>query len=163
MAMIRTLLADRFKMVVLSEIRERVVYAITVAKNGPKLQRSKIDEKDCSGVTPPASCYAISGGQGRGLHGDAVTIANVAAFVSNWADRPVIDKSGLTGLYNIQTTGWRPMRPRPPRDEPTDEDRAFEIAPTLSEVLATLGLALEPQRAPITMYTIQSAERPSEN
>jgi uncharacterized protein (TIGR03435 family) len=105
---------------------------------------------------------------GRGLHAQAVSIPDLALAVSNWSDRPVVDRTGLDGLYNIQTEGWQPMRPRPPRppgQELTNEDRAFAdpATPTLFQIFERLGLKLEPQKAPVETIVIQSIDRPSEN
>ena len=169
-AMLQTLLADRFKLVIRRETKERPVYAIVVARNGPKLGKP-IEEKDCSDnssgpALPP--CHVINGGQGRGLHAQAVTLADVATFVGNWTDRPVIDKSGLTGLYKIQTEGWAPLRPRPPRTDgadPTAEETAIAdpIRPTIFQIFDRLGLKLDPQRAPVETFTIESVEHPTGN
>jgi len=73
-----------------------------VAKDGPKLQKAKMQEMDCPEAEAPngiqAACHSIMGGVGRGIHGDAVDIADVALFVQNWTDQPVVDKTGLTDL-----------------------------------------------------------------
>ncbi len=170
--MLQTLLADRFKLAMRREVRDLAVYAVVVRKGGPKLQKSAIAEKDCIG-SPTGfgfadSCHSFQGGQGRGLHGEAVTVADVAQAVSNWSDRPVVDKTGLDGLYNIQTDGWVPMRARPPRpegQEPTAEDLAMAdpTRPTLFQIFERLGLKLEPQRAEVEAFVIERVERPTEN
>src|SRR5262249_45112966 len=81
-AMVQALLVDRFKLVIRRESKEIPVYALVVAKGGPKLQRAEIDEKDCPApaATPtplgpqttstpmPDGCHAFTGGMGRGLH-----------------------------------------------------------------------------------------------
>jgi uncharacterized protein (TIGR03435 family) len=166
--MLQTLLEDRFKMMIRREMKDQPVYAVVIARGGPKLQPAKTQEKDCPQESGPGSCHIINGGQGRGIHAEAVNISDVATFVGNWADRPVVDKTGLNLLYNIQTTGWSPMRtrpPRPPGQEPTAEDRYFEdpSTPTLFKIFEQLGLTLEPRREPVEMFTIESAERPTEN
>src|SRR5215831_14210577 len=46
--MLQTLLADRFKLVLRRETKELSVYAIIVAKNGPKVRKSAMKEKDCN-------------------------------------------------------------------------------------------------------------------
>jgi uncharacterized protein (TIGR03435 family) len=166
--MLQTLLADRFQLTVRREMKERPVYALVVAKNGPKLQKAKIEEKDCPEVSVDGvSCHQFRGGQGQGIHAQAVDIPDVARFVSNWADRPVIDKTSLAGLFNIQTDGWVPMRPRMPVPgrEPSAEDLAFvdPTRPTLFMIFDRLGLKLESQRAPIETFIIDRVERPSEN
>ena len=172
--MLQALLAERFKMVIHREIKELPAYVVTLKKDGPKLQKAAVEEKDCAetpaGPKDPAACHGFSGGQGQGLHGQAVSMSDLVSAVSNFADHPVVDKTGLKGLYNIQTDGWVPMRPRLPRPaEPTPqqaaEDQAFAdpARPTLFQIFDRLGLKLESQKAPVEMFVIESAERPSEN
>ena len=170
--MLQTLLADRFHMVIHRETKDLPVYTVVVAKGGPKLQKAAIEEKDCPESTPDpadlAGCHRFRGGQGQGLHGQAVSLQDVVSAVSNFADRPVIDKTGLPGLFNVQTDGWVPMRPRPPRppgQEPTPEDLAFAdpARPTLFQIFDRLGLKLEPARAPVEMFVIESADHPTGN
>jgi uncharacterized protein (TIGR03435 family) len=178
-AMLRNLLADRFRLSVHTDIRQMPVYAIVVAKNGPKLERSNLQEKDCAvrAADAPSSggqfrvqdmpCHQVGGGQGRGLHASAATIAEVALHVANWSDRPVVDRTGLKGLYRLDTEGWVPIRPPqlPPGVEPSPEQQAMAdpARPTLFLIFERLGLRLESQKAPIEMYTIEHVEKPTEN
>jgi uncharacterized protein (TIGR03435 family) len=167
--MLQGLLADRFKLVIHHETKELPVYALTVAKDGPKLQMSKIEEKDCPEVpTPEASCHQIGGGQGRGLHGKAIDMSDMVLFVANWTDRPLVDRTGIKGLFDVETDGWVPMRPRPapaPGAEASAEDIAMAdpARPTLQMVMARLGLKIETQKAPVEMYVIDRIEKPTEN
>ena len=166
--MLRTLLADRFKLVMRRESKELPVYTVVVAKNGPKLQRAKIEEKDCpEGSSSELRCHVINGGMGRGMHGKAVQVSDMVSFVENWSDRPIVDKTGLTGLFVVETDGWAPMRPRvrPPGEEPTAEDKAIAdpIRPTLFTIFDRLGLKMESQKAPVDVFVIDHVERPSEN
>jgi bla regulator protein blaR1 len=166
--MLRTLLADRFKLVIRSGSKELPVYVVVVAKNGSKLQRAKIEEKDCPvGSTSELRCHVINGGMGRGMHGKAVEISDILSFVENWSDRPMVDKTGLTGLFEVETDGWAPMRPRvrPPGEEPTAEDKAMAdpIRPTLFTIFDRLGLKMESQKAPVEVFAIDHVEKPSEN
>src|SRR5215469_3685733 len=122
--MLQALLADRFKLVMRREMKEIPAYVITVAKGGPKLEKSTLTEDFCAS-TPESfgeadSCHVFNGGQGRGLHGVAVDVTDLAYFVEAFADRPVVDRTSLKGLYNIQTEGWVPLRPRPPRPPGTE-------------------------------------------
>jgi len=170
--MIQALFADRFKLVMRRETRELSVYAVTVAKNGPKLQKAAVEEKDCSenpsGPNDPAWCHGVSGGQGRGIQGPAMSISDLVAAVEAFADRPVVDNTGLQGLFNIQTEGWVPMRPRPPRppgQEPTAEDLAFAdpARPTIFQIFDRLGLKLESTKAAVEIFVIDRIEKPGEN
>jgi uncharacterized protein (TIGR03435 family) len=167
--MLQGLLADRFKLVIHHETKELPVYALLAAKDGPKLHMSTMDEKDCPEVpTREISCHQIGGGQGRGLHGKAVDMSDLVLFVANWTDRPMVDRTGIKGLFDVETDGWLPFRPRPapaPGAEPSAEDIAMAdpARPTLQMVLARLGLRMETQKAPVEMYVIDHVEKPTEN
>jgi uncharacterized protein (TIGR03435 family) len=166
--MLQTLLAERFKLVIRRETKELTVYAITAGKNGPKLKPAAIEEKDCPGEPGTGvACHNLGGGMRRGLHGAAVDLDDVALFVANWTDRPVVNRSDLHGLYDIQTEGWGPMQPRQPRQDGSPDPEAESIAdpsrPTVFMIFNQLGLKLEPQKAPIDMYVIEGVERPTAN
>ena len=105
---------------------------------------------------------------GRGIHGEAISIPDVVFFVENWTDRPMIDKTGLKGLYNIQTNGWRPMRGIPggegaPAPQGGDAGLFDPDRQTLSDVFSSLGLRMQSQRAVMDVYTIDHIEAPTEN
>ena len=170
--MLQKLLADRFKLTMRRETRELPVYVMVVAKTGLKLQKSKIEEKDCFDPPPgapgesaskPVSCHTLLGGQGFGLHGQAVDVSDLAVQVENYADRPVIDKTGVNGLFQIDTTGWVPLRKPPVAGAKAEDGSDLDTMPSLFAVLAGLGLKLEPQRAPVGIFVIDHVERPSEN
>lgn len=173
--MVQTLLADRFKMAMHRESKEMPVYELVVAKGGPKLQRSDIDEKDCpepslnspvlpSHATPMSDvCHAINGGRGRGLHAIAVNMSDVAGFVENWTDRPLLDKTGLTGLYRIQTQGWLPMNSTAPPTGKMDDGTDAADAPSVYQMFAKLGLKMEAQTDKVDVNVVDHIEEPSEN
>jgi uncharacterized protein (TIGR03435 family) len=169
MLMLQTVLADRFRMTAHWETKDLPAYTLVVSKNGLKLQRAKTDEKDCPEVsTRAAYCHMLVGGQGNGIHGKTADMAELVMFVETWADRPVIDDTGFKELFDIDTQGWVPMRPRtgpPPGTEPSAEDRAFAdpARPTLQQVLDKVGLRLESTRGPVQVLVIDHIERPSEN
>lgn len=169
--MLQALLEDRFKLRVRREAKEQPVYALVVAKGGPKLEKSKFQEQDCGDtgskwLSNPA-CHFLDGGQNRGLHGASVTIAQVVEYVQNFTDRPLFDKTGLAGFYDIQTEGWTPMIVKPPDLDgaPQRGDASVNDSdrPTLFNVFEKLGLHMESQRAVIDMFVIDHVERPSEN
>jgi bla regulator protein blaR1 len=165
--MLQALLADRFKLVVRRELKEQPVYILTVAKDGPKLQKSKLDREACA--DPTALCGAGGVGQGRGIHLKATTVGDMVFQVNNFTDRPLLDRTGLSGLYDIQTNGWVPMRgePRPnnPQIAPNPEAEALAdpSRPTLFMIFEQLGLKMEPSRAPVESFEIEHVERPSQN
>ena len=97
--MLQALLAERFHLKIRREIKDQPVYAIVVGKGGPKLKPAAIEEKDCeSDAAKDIDCHNFHGGRGRGLHAKAANIADLALFVSNWTDRPLVDRTGLQGL-----------------------------------------------------------------
>jgi uncharacterized protein (TIGR03435 family) len=172
--MLQALLADRFKLKVHREAKQQPVYALVVTKNGPKLGVAALQEKECgSNVTDlfaAGSCHNFEGSQGQGLHGLAVNMSDLAGFLVRFADKPVVDKTGLTGLYNIQTVGWTPLVPPPPRqDGGTGNQRAEDLTladpntPTLNDVLDGLGLKLEMQTATVGTLFLDYVAEPKQN
>lgn len=144
--MLQTLLADRFQLKVHRVTQERPVYALVVAKNGPKLKTSAPDEE--SSVTT------------GGVRTAEITMANVstqqlAIQLSSGLDRPVVDKTGLKEHYNVKLN-WIPEFAGPP---PPGSDGVN----LFTAVQEQLGLKLEPQRAPIEILVIDHVEKPSEN
>jgi len=144
--MMQTLLADRFKLTFHREMRETPVYALVVAgKGGPTLKKSEPDA---------ASTMYISGKWTERMTATKWTMEQLAANISNSGDRPVLDRTGLTGTYDF-TLEWNPAygTPNPDPDAPS-------IFTALQE---QLGLKLEPQKAPVEVFAIDHAEKPSEN
>jgi uncharacterized protein (TIGR03435 family) len=169
-AMVQALLVDRFKLVIRRESKEMPVYALLAAKGGPKLQRADIDEKDCpeaslnalgpvSTSTPiPDVCHAFNGGMGRGLYSRASSISDLAAYVENWTERPLLDKTGIRGLYRFETKGWLPIDPSMNAGSSEFADR-----PTVFQMFEELGLRMEAQKGVVEVYVIAHIEKPSEN
>lgn len=159
-AMLQSLLTDRFHLRLRRETKELPIYALTVAARGPKLQESKIQEDSCK---EGAICHQLRGGLGRGIDGTAVSLSDIAAFVSNWTDRPVLDRTGVQTLFDVKTEGWAPMRTRPPRMDGLSDPEGQTVSPTLFEIFEKLGLSLQQGKGPVEMFLIESVERPTEN
>jgi len=158
------MLADRFKLVIHPETSELPVYALTVRKSGPKLEGANLEEQDCI-ADKHIDCHNLRVAT-NGVRGSAVTMDDVAQVVSNWTDRPVINRTGLTGLYKFETQGWGPilfgLAGMPSATSPAEEG-LDPNAPTIVSVFSRLGLNLEPTKAPIDTYVIEHVERPSAN
>jgi uncharacterized protein (TIGR03435 family) len=166
--MLRTLLAERFHLQVRKEAKEMPVYTLSVAKNGPKLAPAKVREADCMAASINPPCHEINGGMGRGLHGKAVTVSDIADYAQNWSDRPLLDRTELTGLYEVDTEGWVPMTPRPPANDgnpPSAEAIAMAdpARPTLFLIMDRIGLKMEPAKGAVDVWIIERVERPTEN
>ncbi len=152
-AMLQAVLADRLKLAIHREVEEMPIYALTVLSRGARLEKSKIAERDCVESAPNGTggCHQIAGGMGRGMHGDAVDMADVALYASNWSDRPILDQTSLSGLYSIQTEAWG----APILDDPS--------RPSLFEIFERLGLQLVSRKGPVESFVIDHIEKPSEN
>jgi uncharacterized protein (TIGR03435 family) len=161
-AMMRGLLADRFKLVMRVERKTLPVYALTVASGGPNLQKSSIAEKDCvfdTGVTE--SCHHFIAGRGHPLNARAITMDDLALYIENWADLPVVNRTALSGLFAVETDGWRPMLLPPPPPPGSPPPARFDDLPTIFTVLRKLGLDLKQQQATVPVYTVERIERPA--
>ncbi len=144
--MMRNLLATRFKLQFHREAREEPVYDLVVGKDGPKLQVSELDAPSGSSVrtTENGNLMVVKKG----------TIDQLALQLSVTAGRPVLDKTGLAGMYTY-TLNWFP------------ENRILEphgdIPSMFAAVQEQLGLKLESSKAAVDMLVIDRAEKPSEN
>jgi len=149
--MMQGLLADRFQLAFHKETKELPVYALVVGKGGSKLKEG------AAGMGPQIR-------MGRGLiNGQGMGMDMLSTQLSNILGRSVIDKTGLTGAYEIKLEftpeggGGMVQRdgaePAPPADGPT-------IFTALQE---QLGLKLESSKGPVTILVIDKAEKPSEN
>jgi uncharacterized protein (TIGR03435 family) len=158
--MIRGLLADRFKLLMRVEQKRMPVYALTVASGGPNLQKSTIAEKDCIFDTGTSeSCHNFIAGRGHPLSARAINMDDLAQYIENWTDLPVVNRTAVSGLFAVETEGWSPMRlPPPPPGTPAVP---FDDLPTLFTVLRKLGLELTQQEATVPVYVVEHIERPA--
>jgi uncharacterized protein (TIGR03435 family) len=144
---LQTLLADRFKLKFHRETKELPVYFLVVAKSGPKLSA----ESTCGRPAPPVPL--TRGSRGLANCNPNETLPLLASDLTGEADRPVIDRTGLTGSYAFSLR-WSP-------DAASQEPNA---PPSLfTAVQEQLGLKLDPEKAPVEVLVIDRAEKPSEN
>ncbi len=160
-AMLRTMLqatlADRCKLAVHRASREVAVYSLVVGKNGPKLKAAEPGDPH-PGATPlpGGGEFLPNDGSGTAAFYDA-PIRALAVVLANLAGRPVKDKTGLTGRYDMS---FRRPRPGAPSTEP---DSMSNPPPTIFEVARGFGLKLEPAKSSVETLIIDHIERPSDN
>jgi uncharacterized protein (TIGR03435 family) len=156
-SMLQKLLADRFKLTFHREKKDLAVYALSVAKGGPKLTKSEGDPNGLPGLFF------------RRLGELNVRNANMGDFAelmqSAVLDKPVVDQTGLTGRFDF-TLNWTPddsqfdgmgVRPTPPAD-------AANAPPSLyTAIQEQIGLKLDATKAPADVFVIDHVEKPSEN
>jgi uncharacterized protein (TIGR03435 family) len=148
--MLQLLLAERFKLRVHRETREIPVYALAVGKNGPKFKPSAPDAS-------PDPHYAASG-RSYELTIAKATMDDVVRVIENSpVDRPVLDKTGLTGTYAVKMI-YTPNLKTNRDSEPDPNDISI-----FSAVEVYLGLKLEPQKAMVEVLVVDHVEKPSEN
>ena len=146
--MLQTLLADRFGLKVHHETKELRVYKLVVAKGGLKMKHTPADAS--TGVR-----------MGRGQYtGRGITIGSLVTYLSGTLAQPVVDRTGLTGNYNLR------LRYKP--DDATGASQASgnsqDFGPSLFSALQEqLGLKLDPAREPMDTIIVDHLERPSEN
>jgi uncharacterized protein (TIGR03435 family) len=161
--MIRGLLADRFGLVMRVQNKTMSVYALTVVSGGPKLQKSAITDKDCTFDTDPEGCHNFVAGFGHPLNARAIDMDDLARYIGNWTDLPVVNRTALSGLFTVNTKGWFPMRLPPPPPNSTPAVNPFAGLPTIFTVLGKLGLELKRQEDILPVYTVERIEPPTAN
>jgi bla regulator protein BlaR1 len=136
---LRNLLADRFQLKLHPETTEQPVFALLVAKAGPKLRESTESESFIRRM-------------GRGsIKGQAVALRLLVVNLANELDRTVIDKTGLTGKYSFELK-WDPSIAPDPSE------------PSLFTALQEqLGLRLESQKGEVKALVVDRAEKPAAN
>lgn len=161
-AMLQALLEDRCKIAVHREVKEVAVYSLVVGKNGPKFKPTNPDETH-EGLKLPFGGIMSPGKDGMTLY--AAPMASLATLLSSMGrmgtGRPILDKTGLTGLYDIVLT--RPDMgggPPGPRDGTSASDPGGDL---ISGLVDTLGLKLESTKAPVETLVIDHIERPTKN
>ena len=147
--MLRTLLAQRFNLKFHFETKELPVYALIVGRNGPRFKKS----------APDASDAALIGVHGRN---QTITIPresmeSLAEDIANsfFVDRPVVDRTGLIGTYDIKLEATPEFR--------IDRNSEPEDIRVFTAVQEQLGLKLEPAKAAVQILVIDHIESPSEN
>jgi uncharacterized protein (TIGR03435 family) len=164
-AMLQALLVDRCKLVVHREVKEVPVYSLVVGKNGPKFKPTNPDETH-EGVKLPFGGILSPNPKGIGMTLYAAPMTSLAAIMSSLGrmgtGRPIEDKTGLTGLYDIVLTqgGGIDVERRSAQDASAASDPGGNSAAAMAEAL---GLKLESNKAPVETLVIDHMERPSEN
>jgi uncharacterized protein (TIGR03435 family) len=168
-AMLRTMLEERCKLAVHRDIKEVAVYSIVVGKNGPKFKETDPTVEHAGGMKLPWGGVVVPGNGTINLYG--VSMASVATVLGSMANlgRPVQDKTGLTGRYDIVIkqpfgggTGGGPGDAGGGGGiaGPAVEDPGSSMMSVFQD---QLGLKLEPEKANVETLVIDHMERPSAN
>jgi uncharacterized protein (TIGR03435 family) len=161
-AMLQQLLADRFKVVVHHVTKEFPLYALTVAKRGPKFEETKPGELRRNSEN---GVVCVGGGR-RGtieLHG--CTTKQFAFDLSGYGyfdlGRKVVDQTGLSAYYTFVLHWARVDATNQPGNDPSANDP--NDPSIFTAVKEQLGLELKPTKGPLDTIVIDDAEMPTEN
>lgn len=148
-AMLRTLLETRFGLRVHSEMRNMPVLALVTKPNQPGFRPADANQP-CTIRTSLAP-----DGRNNAEEFSACSMERLADTLTHLVgDRPVVDRTGLAGLYDFRLVAVPTYRVAG-HPEPADIDPSVAVA--------TLGLRLVPQRAPVEVFVVDSVEKPGEN
>ncbi len=148
-SMVRKLLAERFGLKAHMEQREMPVFALTVAKDGPKLMKSTGDPNG-------RPSQNVRGGSGeRHIEFTNTSMKDMTLLMLLEVDRPIVDQTALAGKYDFKLNFTN--------DEsraPTDGSAPPGLFTAMQE---QLGLKLEPVRAPAPVLVVDAVQKPTAN
>jgi uncharacterized protein (TIGR03435 family) len=144
--MLRNMLADRFGFRAHWETRELSSYVLTVSKNGYRFKES---QRDAPNVRISGNSIALEGGD----------FARLTQLLSSALGRPVLDRTGLTGHYDIQLQwddapipGGGVIGANAPATADTNHGSIF------TAIEQQLGLRLSSERAPVRVLVVDRFE-----
>jgi uncharacterized protein (TIGR03435 family) len=168
--MLQALLAERFKLLIHREMKDGSAYELKQVDGNQKVPGSKAT--NCvpySAETPPAAVpqpggsrpnfcdhphYSVAGPR-RTLEGNGISIAELAkALQSAELRRPVIDRTGLTGIFDVHLE-WT--------NDVTNAPETSDVPSVFTALREQLGLKLDSVRAPSEVIVVDRIEKPTEN
>jgi bla regulator protein BlaR1 len=176
--MLRTLLADRFKLVMHKETKELPIFELVLAREdgtlGPRLRPAAVDcaaraAAAAKGEAPPPASSGPPGPGSCGMNmnpvsvrGGGVTLAMLASLLEGPAQRLVIDRTGLAGNWDLEVNYTPDPSQVPPGVElpPGIDPNGPSLFTAIEE---QLGLKLRPARGPVEVLVIDSVQRPTPN
>ena len=177
--LVRSLLKERFALVIHNETRELPVSYLTVAREDGKLgERLRPSTVDCRALMaarvkegappiPPTKpgelpqC-GMRGGFGQ-IAAGSMTMANFASMLASMLNRPVYDRTNLTGNFDLQIEYTPDQMPQIPAGVtlPPGITLPPSDGPSLNTALREqLGLKLEATRGPVDVTVIDSVSQP---
>jgi len=164
---LQSLLEDRFALKLHREMREQPVYALVIDRGGLKMVSAEAPPAAVPGQAPPAPPRLRPGQPlpetflpqpGRIMAGPgviiaaAVTMKQIALALNRAVDRPIVDRTNLTGYFNMRVH----YNPDPPATDSTEPS-------IFTAIEEQLGLKLESGRNPMEVLVIDAVEKPMEN
>lgn len=138
-APLRSMLAERFQLKLHAEIKLLPVFAMTLAKGGPKFKPTALNDPS---------------GKGEGTR-HAIPMSSVANSLSYQLHRTVLDRTGLSGKFDLSFSWLTPYGP--------DASRESSESSLLTALREQLGLKLQSAKGPVEVLVVNHLEMPSEN
>jgi uncharacterized protein (TIGR03435 family) len=173
--MLRSLLAERFKLKVHRQIKDLPVYDLEVAGGGLKVRASACTPSDptapaspSSPDRPPANICGASRYGTNGLNKTLDWTGTTMADFTRWAlptitGRTVIDRTGYTGTFDIHLE-WTPAEIQDVAAESGDPQKGEPSGPSIFTALPEqLGVVLKSGKGPVDALVIDHVEKPSSN
>jgi uncharacterized protein (TIGR03435 family) len=145
--MLQTLLTDRFQITLHHDSKVFPVYELVVAKGGPKLHEAKPDGP--SGVR----------GERDKLTANRTSMTQLAQVLSGQMDRPVVDSTGLAGVFDFTLEYTRQERLPDNQDAGGTGGNPLPAPPLPEALKEQLGLDLKSGKAPLDVLVIDSANK----
>lgn len=150
--MLQSLLRERFKIAAHRETKELGVFALVLDKNGPKFHALEAAEQACY-----PSCADHAAPLNRLRQRDLPSLARYLTRLG--ADRPVVDRTGLTGTFRIELDMQGIMEAAAQISTPPTSESIYQAS--VDAVQDQLGLKLVPAKAPVDVLVIDHAEKPT--
>jgi uncharacterized protein (TIGR03435 family) len=179
--LMQDLLQKRFKLRVHEESRIIAAYELVQDKGGAKLQpardgsclemdSTKAPPVASDGKRPPPICGGYRVGEKGGVEAFHISMADLCRRFTAALDKPVVDKTGLTGTYdNVHldlTMNEVPLFKRMVRTPPPADPSKLEAADpsgTIFSAVRKLGLRLQPGKGTAKILVIDHIEPPTAN
>jgi len=154
---IRVLLAERFGLKTHMETRNSAIYNLVVAKGGIKMQAAPAPPPAAEGEAPPppppTDIQAHGSQHGLEFNAKNSSMRAIAGVLSSMVEAPVMDKTGLTGIYNYTLQFGRDWSDHDPDSFPS----------IFTAVQEQLGLKLEAEHESVPNLVVDQITKPTEN
>jgi len=183
--MLQSLLEERFQLKAHHETRELAVYNLTTAQGGHRMKLSE-DQTPPDMTGKPVMTFDRSVPLARGatkqlampspggilltITGNAIPVATLVNLLHAYAGRMVVDRTDLTGLFDIRlqfafdTLSAGPAAAPPPAGQISPPLASDPPGPSLfTAIQEQLGLKLESAKGPVEVLVIDSVQKPLEN
>lgn len=150
--MLQSLLAERFKLTIRHKTEQRPLYSLVVGKGGPKLREVHQE--------PVRGFHVDQDGSVLSYH-MVTNMARLTEVLPGFLDRPLLDKTGLNGVYDFTLRVEVDPQFRIP--EVGQPFHGFGMTPSIFGAVEALGLKLVSEKGPVDVLIVDHVERPSAN